>query len=59
VSETSFDAHKQCCFCGANNENGVTGYGGERQCVKCGHGGEGEPDSPQMAYKMRLSTEGA
>ena len=47
-----FDAHKQCCFCGAYNENDVVGYGGERCCSTCGFGGEGEPDVPCMFYKV-------
>lgn len=46
-----FDPSKQCFFCGANNENQGRGYGGERCCSKCGKGGFGEPDEPEMAYK--------
>jgi hypothetical protein len=47
----TFDFSKQCCFCGANNEKGTVGYGGERCCPTCGKGGDGEPDEAWMAYK--------
>jgi hypothetical protein len=46
-----FDFARQCCFCGANNENGEVGYGGERACPTCGKGGDGEPDEKYMAYR--------
>ena len=53
-AEPRFDFGKQCCFCGANNENGTIGYAGERTCSNCGKGGFGEPDEPVMAYKGNL-----
>jgi len=47
-----FDATRQCCWCGSNNEAGAVGYGGERQCLVCGWGGDGEPDVPCMFYRV-------
>jgi hypothetical protein len=52
----TFDFSKQCCFCGANNEKGDVGYAGERVCPKCHKGGDGEPDTVNMFYKV-YSTE--
>jgi hypothetical protein len=49
--DKTFDFSKQCCFCGADNTDGVAGYAGERTCSTCGKGGYGEPDEPRMAYK--------
>lgn len=50
---SSFDATKYCCFCGAFNRNDPIGYAGERVCSKCGNGGQGERNLPNMAY-MRV-----
>jgi hypothetical protein len=49
----AFNVEKQCCFCGADNSNQPRGYAGERLCVVCGKGGNGEPDEPSMAYRKR------
>lgn len=47
-----FDPRRQCCWCGSDNFRSVTGYAGERQCLTCGWGGDGEPDVPCMFYKL-------
>ncbi len=52
VSAPVFSATKQCCWCGSDNRNGVVGYAGERGCLVCGWGGEGDPDVPCMFYKL-------
>jgi hypothetical protein len=49
-----FDFSNRCCFCGADNSGDQRGYAGERCCSECGHGGDGEPDLPFMAYKGNL-----
>jgi hypothetical protein len=49
----TFNVSKQCCFCGKNNEKDPIGYAGERCCSSCGKGGNGEPDEPIMAYKIK------
>jgi hypothetical protein len=43
------DPRYQCCFCGADNERGTPGYGGERTCPHCAHGGDGSGNRPWMA----------
>jgi hypothetical protein len=52
-----FDPRRQCCWCGSANFRTVTGYAGERQCLTCGWGGDGEPDVPCMFYKLIRRTE--
>lgn len=47
-----FDAHKQCCWCGSDNQHDTPGYAGERCCHVCGHGGDGTQDIPCMFYKI-------
>ena len=47
-----FDPRRQCHWCGSANFRSVTGYAGERQCLTCGWGGDGEPDVPCMFYKL-------
>lgn len=51
MTEPTFNATRQCCWCASDNRQGVVGYGGERSCPTCGWGGDGEPDVPCMAYK--------
>jgi len=48
----AFDQTKQCHWCGNTNLDSTVGYGGERQCLTCGWGGDGEPDVPCMFYKI-------
>lgn len=48
----TFDATKQCCWCGNDNTKGIVGYGGERSCDVCGWGGDGDKDVPCMYYKL-------
>lgn len=48
----AFDPRKQCHWCGSDNLDPTPGYGGERSCLTCGWGGDGEPDVPCMFYKM-------
>lgn len=47
-----FNATRQCCWCGSDNTSGTVGYAGERDCPRCGWGGDGEPDVPCMFYKL-------
>jgi hypothetical protein len=47
-----FDPRRQCHWCGSDNLDRTPGYAGERQCLTCGWGGEGEPDVPCMFYKL-------
>ena len=47
-----FDPRRQCHWCGSANFRSVTGYAGERQCLTCDWGGDGEPDVPCMFYKL-------
>jgi hypothetical protein len=51
VEPGQFDFAHLCCFCGKDNRHDPKGYAGERCCHHCGHGGDGEPDLPNMAYK--------
>ena len=51
VEAAAFDGTKQCHWCG-NSRLGVAGYAGERQCLTCGWGGDGEPDVPCMFYRI-------
>lgn len=51
-----FDAAKQCCWCGGTKLDRVAGYAGERRCLTCGWGGDGESDVPCMYYKLVAST---
>lgn len=47
-----FDPGKQCHWCGSERLSTTIGYAGERQCLVCGWGGDGEPDVPCMFYKI-------
>ena len=49
-----FTTARQCCWCGSDNTKGAVGYAGERGCLTCGWGGDGEPDVPCMFYKIAL-----
>lgn len=54
MKTSEFNAHLQCCFCGAFHDlRQPRGYAGEIQCLTCGKGGNGEPDEPNMFYRKQ------
>ena len=52
IDAAPFSAKDQCSFCGSRYLSSTAGYGGERPCLTCGCGGDGEPDVPCMYYKL-------
>ena len=51
----TFHSHLQCHWCGGFKLSRTPGYAGERQCLTCGWGGDGESDVPCMFYKIAKS----
>ena len=54
-----FDPTRQCHWCGSDKLDSAVGYAGERACLVCGWGGDGEPDVACMFYKMTAPPERA
>ncbi len=52
VRAPTFSPARQCHWCGGSKLDSVHGYAGERRCLTCGWGGDGEPDVPCMYYKI-------